>query len=115
VVAEIANASVSVLRGTTVDQFGDIRDASVPVLTGVPACLIETTQQVMDPATQTPRTVRASVCTVSAYAGVLNSDQIVNERDGSKYIVESVESVPSLTGAPADTKLVLRRISGTGL
>ncbi len=54
------------------------------------------------------------MCIAPAWLGVLNSDQILNERTGDKYIVESVETPPSITGAPVDTRLSLRRITGTG-
>jgi len=113
-VAEVQNCTIQVLRGTALDAFGDILDASVPIFSGVPASVIETNRTVFDQATRTPLTVRTSTCIVPAWLGVLNSDQILNERTGDRYIVESVETPPTTTGAPVDTRLGLRRITGTG-
>lgn len=113
-VAEAANTTCSVLRGTDVDEFGDIEDASTPLMVGIPAILLETVKTTTDPATQTPRTVRSAYCRVPSWTGVLNSDRIVDESSGRKYAVTDVDSPGSINGAPGDLVLTLKRITSTG-
>lgn len=108
--AETQNASVSVLRGTTSNWAGDTVDAGIPVITGLPATLIETGKNIQDPSTPTPRIVREITCIVPAYAGVLDTDQILDEATGEKFMVLAVTRPPTIIGAPTDRVLVLRRV-----
>lgn len=109
--AETANTSVTIYRGTTSNQFGDQVDSNVPYITGLPATLIETGKNTQDPSTPTPRTIRAIYCNVPEWAGVLNTDRIMDERTGDVFIVISVTKPPTIIGAPVDTVLQLKRIS----
>ena len=56
--AETANTLVTIYRGTTSNQFGDLVDSNVPYITDLPATLIETGKSVQDPSTPTPRTIQ---------------------------------------------------------
>lgn len=109
----LATTQVSVLRGTTTDDFGDLIDAATPVVTGVPAAIVESSKTVTDQATQTPRTVRTVTCVLPAWASVLNTDRLQDQSTGLTYFIESVETQPSL-GYPGDQVLGLRRVTGTG-
>jgi hypothetical protein len=108
--AETANTTATVLRGTTSNWAGDTVDAGIPVLSGLPVTLIETGKNIQDPSTPTPRIVREITCIVPAYAGVLNTDQIVDEATGEKFIVLAVTRPPTIIGAPTDRVLNLRRV-----
>lgn len=110
---EIANTSISVLRGEGVNPYGDRLDTQVPVYTGIPAYLGERSKTSFDPATQTPRTVRDIVCVAAAWTDVRTTDQIKDERTGIVYAIEDVTLPPTLMGAPVDEILTLRRITGT--
>jgi hypothetical protein len=118
-VAEVANCTISILRGVNYDDYGDISDDAAAVTPGIPAVLIETSQQVFDPSTQTPRTVRAATCRVPAWTGVLNSDQIRDDLTGSVYAVEDITRPPTImsspAGGPVDIVLTLRRITAAGV
>jgi len=109
----LANASVSVLRGTDTDDFGDETDASTAVATGVPAAVVESSKVVLDQATQTPRTVRSLTCVMPSWADVLDTDRLQDQATGRIYIIESVERQPSL-GYPGDQVLTLKRDTGDG-
>lgn len=111
--AETANTTVTVLRGTTENQFGDTIDDNTPFITGLPATLIETGKQVQDPSTPTPRTIRQIYCSVPQYAGVLNTDRIKDESTGDVYIILSVTTPPTTIGAPVDTVLQLKRVTAS--
>lgn len=108
----LANAQVSVLRGTTANAYGDETDGTTAVFTGIPAAIVESSHTTTDPASQTPRTVRTITCVMPGWAAVLNSDRL-QDGNGVIYMIESVTAQPSL-GYPADTILTLRRVTGTG-
>lgn len=109
--AETANTLVTIYRGTTSNQFGDLVDSNVPYITDLPATLIETGKSVQDPSTPTPRTIRQIYASVPEWAGVLNTDRLRDERTGDVYIIISVTKPPTIIGAPVDTVLGLKRIS----
>lgn len=109
--AETQNALVSLFRGTDFDGFGDVTDSPLPYIQGVGATLIETTQIVQDPATQTPRVIRTSTALVPLWLGVLESDRLENELSGDIFMIEDVVRIPNLTGAVPDLKLVLKRVT----
>jgi hypothetical protein len=108
----LANNSVSILRGTTPNAYGDETDDAIAAYTQVPAAIVESSHVTTDPATQTPRTVRAITCVMPGWADVLNSDRL-QDATGTIYMIESVTTQPSL-GYPGDTILTLRRVTGTG-
>jgi hypothetical protein len=80
---------------------------------GVPAALVESSKQVWDPATQTPRTVRSSTCVVPGTTDVLTSDTIRDESTGNYYMIQDIELQPTgPTGITPNKILTLRWRSG---
>lgn len=110
-VAETCNTAVSVLRGTTFNQFGDEVDANDPVIEHLPATLIETGHKTQDPSSPTPRTIREITCRVPYWSGVQDTDRILDERTQDIYIIISVTRPPTIIGAPVDLVLSLKRVS----
>lgn len=111
--AETANTTVTLLRGTSENQFGDLIDALDPVMTGLPATLAETGKTVQDPTSTTPRTIRQVYCSVPQYAGLVNTDRLLDESTGETYIVIDVTTPPTIIGAPVDTVATLKRITAS--
>ena len=109
--AETQNCTVTVYRGTTSNQYGDVIDSNVPLISGLPVTLIETGKSVQDPSTPTPRTIRQIYLNVPQWVGLLNTDRIMDESTGDIYIVISVTMPPTIIGAPVDTTCQLKRIS----
>lgn len=112
-VAETQNTVVTVFRGTTANQFGDEIDANTPLIEHLPATLIETGKTVQDPSTQSPRTIRQVKCWVPEFAGVVNTDRIMDERTGDVFIIIGVTKPPTTIGAPVDTVLDLKRVTAS--
>lgn len=110
-VAEICNTTVQILRGTTQNWAGDTVDDDQVFMEHLPAFLAETGKTVQDPSSPTPRTIREVVCHVPQYPGVTDSDRILDETTGDKYIIISVTRPPSLIGIPVPAVLGLKRIS----
>jgi len=111
---ELANTHLSVLRGTTVNDWGDKTNVGTPLYTGIPAGLVESSKQVFDRASQRFQTIRTSTCVVPEWADILDTDTLINESTGDAYMVESVELQPTL-GCPPDKILILRSRSGVSV
>jgi hypothetical protein len=108
------NTTLSVLRGTGYDSTGDPVDTGAVFMAGVPAGLGETSQRVMDPATQMPRTIRTAKAVVPDYVQVLTTDQILDESTGDKYMVIEVLAPKTLAGPAGMRQLVLKRVTSAG-
>jgi len=104
----IATTTVSILRGTTTDAFGDEQDTDTAIATGVPASLTEQSRRVTTRDDPTPRIVRYAVARVVAGTDVTDQDRVRDERTGAIYIVDAVSSMANPAVA-ADLRLDLRR------
>jgi hypothetical protein len=103
-----ATTTLSVLRGTSTDGYGDEVDTDTPHATGIPASLVEQTRRVTTRDDPTPRIVRYAVGRVTAGTDVTDQDRIRDERTGATYIVDAVSAMNSAAVA-ADLRLDLRR------
>ncbi|MFD9464375.1 hypothetical protein [Streptomyces sp. NPDC060027] len=86
----LATTTVSVLRGTGEDAFGDETDTSTVLKSGIPASLIESTRTAREPVTGTPRIIRTHVCRLPPTTDVTEDDRIKDERTNEIYIVVAV-------------------------
>jgi hypothetical protein len=107
-VLAVATTTLSVLRGTTADAYGDEQDTDTVVHTGVRAALTEQARRVTTRDDPTPRIVRYAVGRVTAGTDITDQDRVRDERTGAVYIVEAVSSMANPAVA-ADIRLDLRR------
>lgn len=108
----IASTTVSVLRGTTTNAWGDVLDDdnATPVYTGLLAALsIERTQR-HNPANQDVRTIRSISCAMQSNTDVREGDRLLDERTGALYAIESV-TAPLGPAMSRDLQLVLTLVS----
>lgn len=103
-----ATTTISVLRGTSTDGYGDDVDTDTAVRTGIPASLVEQTRRVTTRDDPTPRIVRYAVGRVTSGTDITDQDRVRDERTGAIYIVDAVSSMNSAAVA-ADLRLDLRR------
>lgn len=108
---ELANTTLSVLRGTTTNAYGDKTNVGVPLHTGIPAAVVEKSKQVFDRASQRLQTIRTSMCVVPDWADILDTDTLLDETTGNYFMVEDISVQPSL-GVPPDKIITLRWRSG---
>jgi hypothetical protein len=108
---ELQTTTITIMRGTTANRFGDRTDVGTPLHAGVPAALVESSKQVFDRATQRPQTIRTITCVLPSWADVTDADTIRDESTGSYYMVQSIQVQPTL-GPPPDLLLTLRSRSG---
>lgn len=112
-----ANTTVSIMRGTTTDGYGDERDTQKPVRTNVIASIIQASPgvgtraaQVQTPDTTTPRTIRSYSGRLVANTDVRDGDRLKDERNGRVFIVDAITAPDSPVNTP-DLHLELRRIT----
>lgn len=111
-VMRVMNRRLTVLRGQAVSPYGDVSDVGVPVATGVPAAIAETSQSAFDPATQRPSIIRAIECRVPAWADVELTDTLLDPATGFFYLIEDLASEPGYGYCPPVQRLTLRLRSG---
>jgi hypothetical protein len=109
---ELQTTTLATFRGTAVNAYGDETDVGTVYLTGVPAALVETAKTVFDAASQRQQTIRSITCRVPAWADIIDTDTLMDERTGDYFAIESIQRQPSL-GLPVDsTMLTLTARSG---
>lgn len=110
---ELANALLTVMRGTRVDDAGGIDDTGIPIYQHVPGALVEKSHVTFDPASQTRRTIRTWMCVLPAWADVDTDDTIMCETTTPPtfFYVRDIQRQPSID-VPADLILTLEMRSG---
>lgn len=104
----IATTRLTVLRGTTVDAYGDEQDTDTAVAVSVPASLTEQSRRVTTRDDPVPRIIRYTIARVSAGTDIRDQDRVRDERTGVVYIVDAPSSMANPVLA-VDLRLDLRR------
>lgn len=106
-----ANATVSILRGTTTDAYGDTVDVATAVATGITASIIEQRHLSTNPVDGTVRQVRYVTGRVPAGTDVRVGDRLKDEATLVVYIVDGAPHQPGNAMRTNDIRLDLRRIT----
>lgn len=85
----LATTTISVLGGSSTDEFGDETDGTTVLAASVPASLVESTRTAMEPVTGTPRIIRTHICRLPPGTAVDETNRIRDEITGETYIVVS--------------------------
>jgi capsular polysaccharide biosynthesis protein len=93
---ELQNTTLSVLRGTTTNGYGDKTNVGNPLYTGIPAAVVEKSKQSFDRDTQRLQTIRTSMCVVPDWADILDTDTLMDESTGNFFMIEDIQTQPSL-------------------
>lgn len=108
----LASNLVSILRGTTTNQWGDQIDDpnAAEIAVGIPACIEVTNTNAFDPATQQIRTIRTISGSIQSDIDVRETDRLRDDTTGVVWIVEQVtqRGGPGFVG---DLDLVLKQVS----
>lgn len=92
----IATTTVSILRGTTEDEWGYEQDTDAVHATGIPMAITSRTKQVFEPATSTGKTVRFYTGRAISNLDITADDRIRDENTGEVYVISAVTSTTSL-------------------
>jgi hypothetical protein len=105
-----ATTTITVLRGTETNGYGDEVDNATVAASGIPASIIEQTRFTEDPTSDSGRTVRYVVGRLYHGTDVRPGDRVRDEGDSTIYIVDSVTS-PQHAAIQPDVRLELRRVT----
>jgi hypothetical protein len=82
-----ATTTVSVLRGTAVDEYGDELDTDTVAASGIRASIIERSVRDIDPSSGDARTLRRVTGRVASDVDIRDGDRIRDDRTGVVYAV----------------------------
>lgn len=105
-----ANTTVTILRGVTVDSFGDQADTARVVAKEVTASIIEQGKTVTTAVDGSVRQVRRIIGRLPAGTDIRSTDRIRDERTGRVYLVDS-DVEPENAVRRNDIRLDLRRVT----
>jgi hypothetical protein len=106
----IPTTTVSVLRGTTTDDLGDVIDNLTVAASGIVFSLIEQRKTVFVPSANRLQQVMIAIGRGPADMDVTAADRIKDERSGLIYVIDNVSRVQSPV-TMNDVRLDLRRAS----
>lgn len=107
-----ANTTVTVLRGTSTNGYGDTVDGTTAAsadLTGLPASLIEVNRRTYLPAEGGVRVVRTHVCRLTSGTDVRKDDRI-QDAAGAVYQILDLNASP---GSPVHRPDIVIQLSKT--
>jgi hypothetical protein len=106
----VPTTTVSILRGTTTNPFGDVQDTAAIAASGIPASLLEYSQESKRPADRHQQTVRMARCRIPGTTTVQTGDRIKDENTLAVYAVDDSTQLRNIVST-TDLRLVLRRIT----
>lgn len=92
----VATTTVSVLSGSTTDEWGYEQDGDTVSQTGIPMAITEKRRTVVDPSSSQPTTVRWFVGRCRPNAVIAENNRLRDERTGYIYIINQVTYGTSL-------------------
>lgn len=106
-----ANTTVSILRATAVDDYGDDADLDKTVASRVPASILESGgRAVKRTDSTTPERVHRLTGRMTRGTDVQRNDRVRDERTSTIYIVDDVVEQPGMFGRLPDLRLDLRQV-----
>lgn len=103
--------TVTISRGTDVDEYGDPIDNLNQLYTDVPAIIVYQTGISKDPASGTPVQVSNYECILDFGTDIKNQDVVTDQQTLESYTVVSVRTLPSY-GLPVDIQIAMVRTDG---
>lgn len=106
----LATTTITVLRGTTSDRYGDEQDTEDVVAAKIPASILETPVRGARPASGRKDTQRGYMLRVWKRHDVRQNDRIRDERTGRTYVVTTQAPTTNPVGL-GSTRLDLQRVT----
>lgn len=105
-----ASTTVSILRGTTTDRFGDEADTDTVIASGVPASILERPATGARPASGRKDTPRGYAMRVWNSVDLRQDDRVRDERTGLVYVVLTLAPSTNIAGL-GSTRADLQRVT----
>lgn len=104
----IPTTTVTILRGTATNGYGDTVDSATVIATGVPASLVEQNSATTRPASRRPRTMRYARCRLPGTTPLAIGDRIKDEKTQTIWQLDDSTQLPNVA-TKTDLTLRLRR------
>jgi len=105
----VATTTVSIFRGTIADEYGDDKDADIPIATEVPASIIERSRRAFVPVDGQDRVVRYARGRFSPAQDIREGDR-VRDKNGVTYVVEETVN-PGSPYSAGQLRAEMKRVS----
>lgn len=102
--------TVSILRGTTTNDAGDVLDSNTAVYTGILASVMERSRTGIDTLTQDPRVYHYTTVRLPAGTDILDTDRLLDEKTGLIYTIADVARLASPVHTP-DIRVDVNRVN----
>ncbi|MER7814543.1 hypothetical protein [Streptomyces sp. NPDC096153] len=106
----VANTRISVLGGTSTNEWGDEVDGTTVAASGIPASILQRTRVVTTPEMPTPRRIAYYVGRLPHGTPVGIENRIRDEVSGRIYAITDVDT-PANVGIDGDLRLDLKRVT----
>lgn len=107
----VANTTVSILRGTVPDSYGDTDEEPEGVIaSGIIALILQESPTIEGPASETPRVLRTYDCTLPSGTDVTVDDRLFDEKRQILYEIWQVTD-PGTLGVVPDLSVTLKRVT----
>lgn len=106
----LSTTTITILRGTAVDRYGDEQDVDTVVASQVPASILERPVQGTRPASGRKDTARGYALRVWRSVDVRQDDRIRDEKTGLTYVVTTEAPSTNPVGL-GSTRLDLQRVT----
>ncbi|MGC5562816.1 hypothetical protein ACPYPG_08235 [Streptomyces sp. FR-108] len=103
-----ATTTVTIYRGQTEDDWGDVVDNDTVAGSGISASIIEINEDATTETSGFPRVIRKAIGRVGSEVDVQTNDRIYDEKYQETWVIVSASRVKSPVCA-LDTKLDLKR------
>ena len=106
----LPSTTVSVLRGTSIDPYGDEVDIDAAVATALPAAITEGKQRTWNPAEQRGGVIEQYTIRFRPGVDVAEQDRLRDDNTGVIYQVREVNRPPRIVSAP-DVRVTAVRVA----
>lgn len=107
----LANCRVSILRGTMTDAWGDPKDRTDPVHSGIPASIMTVRTNETTMSSGRPQQISYLIGRLPAGTDIQAQDRLLDEGSGVIYIVDGVDLDARSPVIDTGVRLDLRRVS----
>lgn len=108
----VPTTTVTVLRGSTVNDYDDEVDGTTPVYQKIPASISEQEPEVQTGSEGMPRKIRKFRSRIRGKLVLKEGDRIKDERTGDIYIVDAIVKSQNPVFTP-ELRVNLRRVGDT--
>ncbi|MFG2412585.1 hypothetical protein [Streptomyces goshikiensis] len=103
-----ATTTISILRGSSVDEWGDAIDSDTVIASGISASIVERHTEPFSEVTMNPKVLRKATLRIGSEYDLRTNDRIYDEWNNETWVILEISRVQNPVCA-MDTKALLHR------